>query len=282
VALVHSNTSVVLAGAAAAALAGVPHVWHVREIYTRFGRAWLGYRHVLQSAAALPCVSAATAAQFGARARTRVLYDGLALDPWRAEQSLARDALGVPAEAPVLAVLGRISDWKGHDVLARALAEPPLQRTLAVFAGDAWPGAEHRLQGVLAEAERLGVRDRIHLVGFRDDVENVYGAADVVVVPSTQPDPLPGAAIEAAAAGCAVLASALGGLPEIVSDGETGRLFPAGDHVALARIARGLLDDVAERERLGAAARRAALARFSAGRLLEQVQALYDELLLRS
>ena len=82
------------------------------------------------------------------------------------------------------------------------------------------------------------MRDRVRIVGFRDDVENVYGAADVVAVPSTQPDPLPGAAIEAAAAGCAVVASAAGGLPEIIRDGETGRLVAPGDAGALARSAR--------------------------------------------
>src|SRR4029077_19298939 len=65
VALVHSNTSVVLSGAAAAARARVPHVWHVREIYSRFGPLWPVYRRVLEHAAALPCVSLATGAQFG-------------------------------------------------------------------------------------------------------------------------------------------------------------------------------------------------------------------------
>lgn len=57
VALVHSNTSVVLSGAVAAAAARVPHVWHVRELYSRYGTLWPGYRQVLRSAAALPCVS---------------------------------------------------------------------------------------------------------------------------------------------------------------------------------------------------------------------------------
>ncbi len=80
VALVHSNTSVVLGGAAAAAAARVPHVWHVREIYSRFGRAWPAYRRILETAASLPCVSTAAAAQFGASRRVRLLHDGLAID----------------------------------------------------------------------------------------------------------------------------------------------------------------------------------------------------------
>jgi glycosyltransferase involved in cell wall biosynthesis len=277
VALVHSNTSVVLSGAAA----GTPHVWHVREIYSRFGRAWPAYRRLLTSADALPCVSRATAAQFGGRGRVRVLHDGLAGDPRRAARAGAREALGLPDDVPVVAVLGRISDWKGQDILVRALAAPELGERGAVglVAGDAWPGAEERRQRVLDLAARLGVDERLRVVGFRDDVENVYGAADVVAVPSTSPDPLPGAAIEAAAAGCAVVAADHGGLPEIVRDRETGRLVAPGDAAALARVAAELIDDPVQRERLGAAAAVDVRRRFAPERLLAGLQDLYDEAL---
>jgi glycosyltransferase involved in cell wall biosynthesis len=281
--LVHSNTSVVLGGAAAAAAARVPHVWHVREIYSRFGRAWPVYRTLLSRAAALPCVSAAVAAQF-ATPRARVIHDGLALDPHRAPQAEARAALSLATDAPVIAVLGRISDWKGQDVLVRALAEEPLASigALGLIAGDAWPGAEERRDAVLALAAGLGVSERVRLVGFREDVENVYGAADVVAVPSTEPDPLPNAALEAAAAGCAVVASAHGGLPEIITDGVTGRLVAPCDAAALARAAAELVADPPLRERLGAAAAADVRKRFAPQRLLDVVQAMYDELLVRA
>lgn len=283
VALVHSNTSVVLGGAPAAALARVPHVWHVREIYSRFGPLWRIYRRLLEGAAALPCVSGATADQFAGRGAVTVLHDGLAGDAGRAPRSEARRVLGLPADAPAIALLGRISDWKGQDVLVRALAEPPLRErgALALLAGDPWPGAEERLTAVLALARQLGVHDRVRALGFRSDVENVLGAADVVAVPSTAPDPLPGAAIEAAAAGCAVVASAHGGLPEIISDQVSGLLVPPGDPGALARVTAVLLDDPAQRERLGAAARADVRQRFAPERLLDGIQALYARLLDR-
>ena len=282
-ALVHSNTSVVLGGAAAAALARVPHLWHVREIYSRFGRVWPAYRRLLSTARALPCVSNATAAQFGSQPRVRVIHDGLALDPHRAPRRQARTALGLQSDAPTLAVLGRINDWKGQDVLIRALAEPPLKDrgAIGLIAGDAWPGAEERTERMLALADRLGVRERVSVLGFRNDVENVYGAADIVAVPSTAPDPLPGAAIEAAAAGCAVIASAHGGLPEIVHDHITGRLVTPGDASALARVAAELLDDPVQRSRLGVAASVDVRERFAPARLLESVQTLYDSVLTR-
>jgi glycosyltransferase involved in cell wall biosynthesis len=279
--LVHSNTSVVLGGAAGAALARVPHVWHVREIYARFGASWPAYRRVLLSARALPCVSSATAAQFGGSPRAVVIPDGLAIDARRAPRAQARAALGLDAEAPVVAVLGRISDWKGQDVLVRALAEPALREAGAIglLAGAPWPGAEDRLRQVTDLAQRLGVADRVRLIGFRDDVENVYGAADVVAVPSTQPDPLPGAAIEAAAAGCAVVASAHGGLPEILRDGETGRLVAPGDAAALARVCAELLGDERERERLGSAAALDVRRRFASARQIQKIEALYAAVL---
>ena len=284
VSLVHSNTSVVLSGALAATIARVPHVWHVREIYARFARAWPLHRLLLGTASALPCVSAATAAQFRPRDPARVLHDGLALEPRRAPREAARAALGLTGDVPVVAVLGRISEWKGQDVLVRALAEPDLAErgAIGLIAGEAWPGAERRARRVLELARTLGVSDRLALVGFRDDLENVLGAADVIAVPSTAPDPLPGAAIEAAAAGCAVVASDHGGLPEILRDGETGRLVAPGDPLALAVAVAELLDDPAARRRLGTAAAGEVRARFSAERLLERIQALYDELRARA
>lgn len=276
--LVHSNTSVVLGGAPAAALARVPHVWHVREIYARLAGLWPAYRRVLLTARALPCVSRATADQFDGSPRAVVICDGLAVDPRRAPRGPARRALGLDPEAPVIAVLGRISDWKGQDVLVRALAEPALSDRGAVglLAGAPWPGAEARRDAILALAEQLGVAQRLVLAGFRDDVETVYGAADLVAVPSTLPDPLPGAAIEAAAAGCAVVASDHGGLPEIIRDRDTGRLVRPGDPGALAGACAELLDDERERERLGSQAARDVRGRFASARQSERIQSLYD------
>jgi glycosyltransferase involved in cell wall biosynthesis len=252
----------------------------VREIYSRFGRAWPAHRTLLRTASALPCVSEATAAQFVGAGTVSVILDGLAVDSRRAPRSRARAALGLPPHAPVIAVLGRISDWKGQDVLVRALSCAPLRErgAIGVIAGDAWPGAEHRRAAVLELAGRLGVSERLRLVGFRDDVENVYGAADVIAVPSTAPDPLPGSAVEAAAAGCAVVAAAHGGLPEIIRDGVSGRLVTPGDPVALARVLGELIDDPAACARLGAAAAQDVRARFAPGLLLASIQELYDSL----
>jgi len=226
-------------------------------------------------------VSRATWAQFDGAPEACVLPDGLAIDPWRADRHAARAALGVPADATVVAVLGRISGWKGQDVLVRALGQAALSRrgdVVAVIAGDPWRGEERHLRELHESAARLGVGARVIHTGFRADVENVYGAADIVAVPSKQPDPFPNAALEAAAAGCCVVASAHGGLPEMLRDGETGVLVAPDDPRALADEIAALADDPARREALGAAARDDVRERFSTALMLERVQALYDRL----
>jgi glycosyltransferase involved in cell wall biosynthesis len=280
-ALVHANTSVTVGAFAAAARARRPLVVSVREIYADFARWWPAYRRFLRRADALACSSEPVRAQFGADARARVLHEGVTVAR-RAPRDAARAALGLDADAFVVAVLGRLSSWKGQDVLVRALAEPALANTGAVglVAGDAWPGEERHEAALRDLAAGLGVTERVRLAGFVEGVADVYGAADVVVVPSTRPDPLPNSALEAAAAGCCVVAAAHGGLPEILRDGETGRLVPPGDTPALASVLAELAADPAARDRLGAAAAADVADRFSVTRLLAGVQDLYDDVVL--
>jgi glycosyltransferase involved in cell wall biosynthesis len=284
VAVVHTNTSVTLGGSAAARVARIPHVWHVREIYTGFDKWWPAYRRLLTTADAIPCVSRATRGQFSGLGPATVLHDGLAVVPRRADLSASRAALGLPEDATVLAVLGRISGWKGQDVAVRALGEAALrgrEDIVLVLAGDPWRGEERHLRELHELAGGLGLADRVRHIGFREDVDTVYGAADVVVVPSKQPDPFPNAALEAAAAGCCVVASDHGGLPEMLTDGQTGVLVSPDDPAALAGALAALVDDPARRATLGAAAALDITDRFSAARMLDRVQSLYDLLIMR-
>ena len=282
--LVHSNTSVTLGGAAAASAARLPHVWHVREIYADFPRWWPAYRRLLLRADAVPCLSEATRAQFGDAPNALVIHEGLPAEATARRplaRSQARDALGLPEDAFTCLVLGRLNSWKGQEVLARALAEPGLRErgAIGLVAGDAWPGEERYERGLEALRSELGLGDRLRLLGFRADLDALYGAADVVCVPSTRPEPLGLVALEAAAAAKCVVASDAGGLPEIVRDGETGRLVAPGSAPALASALGELADEPDVRARLGAAAAEDVRARFSTARLLERTQALYDELL---
>lgn len=285
-ALVHSNTSVVLGGHAAARAAGAPHVQHVREIYAGAGgpvaaALWPALRRRLLRADALLCISAAVAEQFGAAGKVRTLPDGLPREPRPPERGAARAALGLPPEGLVVALVGRISEWKGQDVLARALAEPALAEigAIGLVAGDPFPGNEGSESELRRLAASLGLGERLRLLGFRADIDTVLGAADALAVPSTRPEPLGLVALEGAAAGLPVVASRHGGVAEVVRDGETGLLVAPGDPVALAAALRRLRGEPALAERLGSAAAEDVRVRFSRERMLADVQAVYDRLL---
>jgi glycosyltransferase involved in cell wall biosynthesis len=284
VAIVHSNTSIVLGGQGVADRAGVPHVMHVREIYSGPGgtnpRLWPLLRRRLLRADAVACVSVAAARQFEPSDRAFLLYSGLGRAHAPSSRDAARATLGLAPDVFVVAAIGRVSDWKGQHVLARALAEPPLADIAAVgvVAGDAAPGQEHHERELLELRDRLRLGDRLRMLGFRDDLGTVLGAADAVAVPSTFADPLPNAALEAAAAGMPVVASATGGLPEIIRDGVTGRLAPPGDAGALAACLRDFAERPDVARGLGEAAARDVRARFPLDRTLEEVQTCYDRL----
>jgi glycosyltransferase involved in cell wall biosynthesis len=277
VALVHTNTSVTLGGAAAARVAGVPHVWHVREIYAAFDRWFSAYRRLLLTADALPCVSRATREQFPAAAAAFTLHDGLPYPPDRAPRAEARRELGLDPGAFVVAVLGRIAAWKGQDVLVRAIAQLPAD-AVALVCGEPWPGEESRQRELEQLAASLGVGDRVRLTGVLGRPGLAFGAADVVAVPSTLPDPFPNSALEAAAAGCCVVGADHGGIPEIVEHDRTGLLVAPGSPDDLAAALGELRGDHPRIMRLGSAAEQLVAERFSRERMLGEVQTLYDRL----
>jgi glycosyltransferase involved in cell wall biosynthesis len=275
-ALVHSNTSVIVGRPR-----GVPHVVHVREIYAgaasgMAARAWPLWRRRLMQADARVCVSAAVAEQFGGQGPgTFVVHDGLA---WSLLSGMRTKVGTLPFR---IAVLGRIADWKGQDVLIRSLAESFLAEigAVAVIAGDAYPGEP--APDIRALATHMGVADRVEFLGFTPNPSEVLASVDAVAVPSTRPDPLPGSAIEALAAGIPVVAANHGGLPEIVRDGATGILVKPGDPRALAKALRELADDPDRRARMGEAAAADARERFGLERMLDEVEAVYATLGVR-
>jgi glycosyltransferase involved in cell wall biosynthesis len=285
VALVHSNTSVILAGDAIAQAAAAPHLLHVREIYEGAGgrataAAWPLFRRRMLAADAVICISGAVAAQFAGAKNVSVIHDGLPRSPAAVPREAARESLGLPADRFAVALVGRVSDWKGQDVLARALADPALASidALALVVGDTAPGHEGAARALDRLAAELGVEERLIRLGFRSDVDVVLGAVDAVTVPSTRPEPLGLVALEAAAAGRPVVAAAHGGVAEVVRDGETGRLVAPGDAHALAAALRGLADDPAAAGRMGSAGQADVAERFRLDGMLEQIQATYDRL----
>lgn len=132
---------------------------------------------------------------------------------------------------------------------------------------------------LIALRDRLDLAGRFRLLGFREDLETVLGAVDVLAVPSSHPDAFPNAVLEAAASRVPMVATDTGGLPEMVADGQTGRLVPAGDVGKLAAVLRELADDPAQRRRLGEGAAAEVRSRFGLAPMISALEELYDLLL---
>ena len=192
------------------------------------------------------------------RADAAIIYNGADerfFEPMN--RAVARAKLGISAERRVVAYVGNLLKAKGLYDLAAALAAINDLKPLALVAGD---GPEAR--GLRARFDKLRLESRLFGRLSQSEIATVLGAADVFVFPS-HAEGLPGAVCEAMLAGRAVVASRVGGIPEIVKDGETGSLVPKTDPPALSSALRQLLGDSTMRMRFERNARDFALRRLT-------------------
>lgn len=186
-----------------------------------------------------------------------------------------RAELGVPEATPLVGIVARLVPIKAHEVFvagARALAAR-VRSACFVVVGDG-----ERRSELEALARGAGLTDRIRFVGWRRDLDRVYADLDVVVLTSRN-EGSPVALIEAMAAGRAVVATRVGGVPDLVEDRVTGSLVPPDDAGALALAIEALLADPSRRARLGAAARQRVHPAYGAERLLADMDRLYTDVL---
>ena len=189
-----------------------------------------------------------------------------------------RAAWGVAEGRPVVMLPGRITRWKGQEVLVEAMARLGGE-ALALLVGDA-AGREGFRDALATRIAALGLGERVRLVGHAEDMPAALLLADVVVHASTEPEAFGRTVIEAQAMERCVVASDLGGPTETVEHGVTGWRVPPGDAGALAAaIAAVLAMPPAARAAIGARARAAVLAGYTTARMQAATLAVYRELL---
>lgn len=187
-----------------------------------------------------------------------------------------RAAHGIEPDAIVLTHIGRFAPPKNHALLieafARVRSDGPLY-LLLVGGGDLESAVREQVAG-------LGLGARVRFLGVRSDVADILRASDVFVL-SSRVEGNPMSVMEAMAAGLPVVSTAVGGVPELVRDGETGLLVPSEDVGALAGALQALVDDGVRRRALGAAARQHAVAHFDIRHTVQGYARLYERLLRR-
>jgi len=263
--LVYSNTLAVLGGAFWARQRGLPHLWHVHEMPSRPAfvswalprlASWFSQAVIANSNQTRIWLQKQAPALAG---RTSVAFNGLAHTPMAAPSFAQefRSRLGLAGTDVLVVLAGRINRMKGQDLLIEAasllLETGMLGRLQFLIVGDTVPGDEALRDALSSRAEALGLGSRVRFLPFTEDIFGVWAAADIAVVPSTEPEAFGLVAIEAMACGRAVVAAAHGGVLDIVEDGVTGVLFPPRDAKALADALARLANDDGLRRRLGEA-----------------------------
>jgi glycosyltransferase involved in cell wall biosynthesis len=294
--ILHTHTAKAGAvGRMAALLAGrarppiIVHTFHGHVLRGYFGRFWTGVFRLLERMLAritdalvavspevrdeLVALGVAPASKF------RVIRLGIALDTRvpadDAARAETRRVMGIPDGRFVVGWIGRMTGVKRTDVLLRgfrALREDGVDAVLCMV-GDG-PDRET----VERRARELGIVRSSLFLGYQDEVAPYYAAFDALILPSAN-EGTPVSAIEALAGGRPVVATQVGGVPDVVRDGVDGFLVQPGDVDAMAERLARLAADADLRRRMGEAGSASVRARYSVERLLDDVDALYRRLL---
>src|ERR1035437_2627843 len=206
-----------------------------------------------------------------------VIYNGIDLTQPRpaADRAAAKTAFGIRAGSPVIGSVGSLSEQKGHSHLIRAL---PLIRSRMPDACLLLVGSGPDDAALAKLAQDSGCGDAVRFIGERENVSECIHAMDVFAFPSIA-EGFGLALAEAMACGVPVVASAVGGVPEVVTDGVSGLLVPPEDHVALAAATLRLLSDHELAHKLSAEALGMVSENFAMEKMTRQVSDLYLRLL---
>jgi glycosyltransferase involved in cell wall biosynthesis len=284
-------------GGLAARLAGHPGAvarlnsgWDPSEPVSTSGLKWrrrrFYHRHYVQLAATNSRAGKADVVARGYLPPDRVvpIYNGVdfsRFDPDRVARGAFRAELGISADAPLVVSISRYVERKGQEFELEAAGRLTAGRPELHFAfvGPCRERERPYRERLLARADLLPGRERIHFLDARDDVPAILADADVLVRAALT-EGLPNVALEAMAMQVPVVATGICGTPEAVLDGETGRLVPTADDRAIAAAVGELLDLTRERRAaMGQKGRLHVLARFGLDRMADEYEALFQRAL---
>lgn len=284
VALIHGNSTLSVKHAMfLGRVLGVPSVAHVRDEIppgASFYRLWLRYSD---------CVIAISDAAKKALINTvppatlKRIYNGIDTKRFRPDLNRfdARREWQWPENTPIVGMVGRFSFEKGANTFLGAAFQVSLElpEVRFILVGDV-VFSKNRIfkEEAIETAQRLHLLDRIKFVGEREDVETLMAGMDILIVPSTR-EAFGRVAAEAGACGKPVVATEVGGLPEIVMDGETGILVPPEDCDAMSAAILRLLQDEDLRRTMGIKARERICRFFDIRRTIDEIENIYRTLL---
>lgn len=292
--IVHTHTAKAgFIGRIAARLAGVRlivHTPHGHDFYGYFGSIGSGFVVILEriAAAFADKIAALTDIEKKDMLRYRICHsckievvksgmDFSAFEKKNADNIKKRAELNIEPDDIVVGAISRLENIKGIEYFIDSakivLGVIPMARFLIVGEGSLRSNLEER-------AKRLGIRDRVIFTGWREDVPKIMMILDILVLTSLN-EAVGRVLIEAGAAGKPVVAAAVGGVPDIVKNGETGILVPPGDSEEIARAVIELLKDEKKRHAMGRAAAEWARSSFDEKKMMDGINNIYKECIKR-
>lgn len=287
--ILHTNTSLIITGAIAARLMGIKNVWHIREIITqgivRKVLAWIIYCFSDK----IIVMSEAVKKSFFRKRETSkkiiMIYEGIAsdqLDAQRQAEKIRRE-YNLDRKLFIVGSVGRITPWKGQDdfITAANIVLKERQDVRFFVVGGICPKGIRQVlfkNRLIRMVKKFKIDDKIIFTGFRENVSGFMGVFDVFVLPSKKPEPFGMVILEAMNMAKPVIATNIGGPPEIIKDTQGILVSPrAPEEIAQAIIA--LLKDDKKRIVLGNAAKEYVKGAFNIGAFRQQIGNLYEGIL---
>lgn len=253
--------------------AGLPSVWWVNDVLSADFFSW-PVRKVFVRQANRFATRLVPVSDFG---RTALLREGVPRDRYRrSSEGNLRTELGISRDTPLMGLVGRITPWKGQDLLVKIAAEwiRRNRRGCFVIIGRAFNEDAPFEASVRESIAQLGLSERVRFASFRSDIASTLSEFDVLLHCSIKPEPFGRVIIEAMAVGTPVLAARAGGVPEIVRTEAEGALAEPGNVSEYVHQLAALLDDPALRERRVNSARQAVETRFTLKRVFADFESL--------
>ena len=299
--LVHLNTSVLIPVAIGVKQAGVPLVWHVREVPgpNLWLRRWQT-NIIAQLADSIIANSTYVQQAFPSSIQVHVIHNALDLSRFQINEEAARarirHELSLPTTAPIVLMIGSVQAVKGHYLLVQAalsivLKHPDVRFVIVAGGVDSayarsWRGRVKLLLGLpldnvaqmQQQIQEAGLSGHFVFTGYRHDIPELLAASDVVAFLPQAAEGFGRPLIEAMAAGRPVVATDIGPTREILGEG-TGLLVPPGDADAVAQAISSLLADPLRRQSMGAAGRQRVQEHFSMDQHVARITRLYEHVL---
>lgn len=250
--IIHSNTSAVLIGGFVSKIWGLTHIWHVREIIVepkmvrKFISFMLFHFSTIVIGVSSSVIENLKIDQPRISDKAIVLHNGLEPERFDNVDAKFREELDIAEDKILVAMIARVSHWKGQNLFTEVASKvlPYYENVVFLAVGSPFRGQEFRMEEFKENVSKLKDHDRFIIHEFVENVEKIFEAINIFVLPSTSPDPFPTTVLEAMASKLPIVSNNFGGVVEMLANGEVGGyLVEPNSAEAMAERIKLLIDD---------------------------------------